>query len=130
MANKYEVKTAKVFSYTDEDMIDIISTAVYDIGYWAVIDNTTEDWIRVALTLPVDHTVEDVMWAMLKTGNPIVIEDSEGEDGPWELTLDKLFAGIKKSIEESNWDGDMDSIDGSVGDAIFQHALFGEIIYG
>lgn len=130
MENKYEIKTAKAFSYTDEDMVDIISTAVYDIGYWALIDNTTEDWIRVALTLPTDHTFEDVMWAMLKTGNSIVIEDSEGEDGPWELTLDKFLAGIKKSIEESNWDGDMDSIDGSVGDAIFQHALFGEIIYG
>jgi hypothetical protein len=48
----------------------------------------------------------------------------------WNLTLDKLLNGIKLTIENHYWDGDMYSIDGEVGDIIFQYALFNEIVYG
>ena len=126
--NKYSVNPE--FKFSDEDMVDIISSAVYDIGYWACIDNTTEDWQRVSATLPSDHTFEDVMWAMLKTGNAIRIEDTEGTDGPWDLTLDKLLNGIKLTIEKKCWNGNIDEIDGEVGDIVFQMSLFGEIVYG
>ena len=126
--NKYQVQIA--FEYNEDDMIDIISSAVYAIGYWAVIDNTTDDWERTSLSLPSDSCFEDVMWSLLKTGNQIIIEDAEDDDGPWELTLEKLRDGIRLTIQNGHWTGKMDDIDGFVGDCIFQYALFGELVYG
>lgn len=126
--NKYSVNPE--FNFSNEDMVDIISSAAYDIGYWACIDNTTEDWQRVSAALPTDHTFEDVMWTLLKTGQSIHIEDAEDDDGPWDLTLDKLLNGIKLTIEKKCWNGNIDEIDGEIGDIIFQTSLFGEIVYG
>ena len=126
--NTYSV--APVFKYNDEDMIDIISSAVYDIGYWGRIDNTTEDWQRMSASLPSDHTFEDVIWALLKTGNSLRIEDAENDDEDYKLTLDRLLNGIKLTIEKKYWNGNMDDIDGEVGDIIFQMSLFDEIVFG
>ena len=126
--NIYSV--APVFTFSDDDMIDIISSAVYDIGYWGRIDNTTEDWQRVSLSLPSDHTFEDVIWALLKTGNSLRIEDAENDDEDYNLTLDKLLNGIKLTIEKKYWNGNMDDIDGEVGDIIFQMSLFDDIVFG
>ena len=118
------------FKFSEEDMVDIISSAVYDIGYWACIDNTTEDWQRVSTSLPSDHTFEDVMWTLLKTGQSIHIEDVEDDEEAWDLTLDKLLNGIKLTIEKKCWNGNIDEIDGEIGDIIFQMALFNEITFG
>ena len=126
--SKYSV--TPVFKFDDEAMIDIISSSVYDIGYWACIDNTTEDWQRVSAALPKDHTFEDVMWTLLKTDQSVVIYDVEDDEEVWELTLNKLLNGIQLAIEKKYWNGDIDEIDGEVGDIIFQMALFGEIVYG
>jgi hypothetical protein len=41
-----------------------------------------------------------------------------------------LLKGIKLTIENGYWSGDMDDIDGQVGDIIFQYALFDEIVFG
>ena len=125
---KYSVQP--IFNYSDEDMIDIISSAVYDIGYWACIDNTTDDWQRVSSSLPSDSTFEDVIWALLKTGNNLRIEDAENDDEVYNLTLDKLLNGIKLTIEKKYWNGNMDEIDGKVGDIIFQMSLFDQIVFG
>jgi len=125
--NKHSV--APVFEFSDEDLLDIISSAVYDIGYWACIDNDTEDWNQTSGSLPSDHTFEDVMWILLKNGKCVVIEDAEGYDGTWELTLWKLLNGIKLTIQNGFWNGKIDDIDGEVGDMIFQYALFDEIVY-
>ena len=118
------------FKFSDEDMVDIISSAVYDIGYWACIDNTTEDWQRVSAALPSDHTFEDIMWTLLKTGQSIHIEDTEDDEESWDLTLEKLLNGIKLTIEKKCWNGNIDEIDGEVGDIILQMSLFGQIVYG
>lgn len=126
--NTYSV--APVFKYNDEDMIDIISSAVYDVGYWGRIDNTTEDWQRMSASLPSNHTFEDVIWALLKTGNSLRIEDAENDDEFYNLTLDRLLNGIKLTIEKKYWDGNMDDIDGEVGDIIFQMSLFDDIVFG
>ena len=126
--NKYSI--TPVFNFSDDDMVDIISSATYDIGYWGIIDNTTEDWQRVSAALSSDHTFEDVMWTLLKTRQSIILEDAEDDDGPWELTLEKLLNGIKLTIENGYWNGKIDDIDGEVGDIIFQYALFDEIVYG
>lgn len=126
--NKYSVTPE--FKFSDEDMVDIISSAVYDIGYWGIIDNTTEDWQRVSASLPSDSTFEDVIWALLKTGNSLHIEDAENDNESYNLTLETLLNGIKLSIEKKCWNGNMDEIDGEVGDIIFQMALFDEIVFG
>ena len=124
----YNVTTE--FKFTDQDLIDIISSAVYDIGYWGCIDNTTEDWQRVSASLPSDSSFEDVMFTLMKNGYSVDIEDAEGYDGLWHLTLTNLLKGIKLTIEHGFWNGKLDDIDGEVGDIIFQMALFNEIIFG
>lgn len=120
---------APVFQFSNEDLVDIISSAVYDIGYWACIDNDTENWHRVSDAMPKDHTFEDVMLALMKEGG-VDILDAEGTDGPWNLTLDHLLNGIKLTIEHGFWNGKLDDIDGEIGDIIFQYALFNGIVYG
>lgn len=64
--------------------------------------------------------------------------DSE-ESKVYELTIEKLLAGIKKALEQGYYlsDGWFDGqsidccqVDAQVADAIVQFALFGEVIYG
>lgn len=69
------------------------------------------------------------MYHILKKGEDVIIFDVEDES-TWDLTLEKLLNGIKLAIENKYWDGDIDTIDGEVGDIIFQYALFNKIIYG
>jgi hypothetical protein len=125
--NKYSV--SPTFKFSDEDMVDIISSAVYDIGYWTVINNDTPEWKGVREELP-DETFEDRMYYILKQGKSIEMFDVEDADELWHLTLDKLLNGIKLTIENKYWDGGIDTIDGEVGDIIFQYALFEEIVFG
>jgi hypothetical protein len=126
--NKHSV--APVFEFSNDDLVDIISSAVYDIGYWACINNNTESWDKMSNSLTPDHTFEDVMFELMKSGDGVDILDVEGTDGPWNLTLDKLLNGIKLTIEHGFWNGKLDDIDGEVGDIIFQYSLFNEIVYG
>jgi hypothetical protein len=125
---KYSV--TPTFNFSEEDMIDIISSAVYDIGHWGCIDNDRNEWWGARSELPKDSTFEDLMYHILKKNERVLVLDVEDEDEWWELTLDKLLNGIKLSIENKYWDGDIDTIDGEVGDIIFQYALFNEIVYG
>ena len=126
--NTYSVKPE--FKFNDETMIDIISSSVYDIGYWACIDNDSNEWWDARAELPKDSTFEDLMYHILKKGEKIIIWDVEDDEESWDLTLEKLLNGIKLAIEQKYWDGDIDTIDGEIGDIIFQMALFGEIVYG
>lgn len=124
----YNVTTE--FKFTDQDLIDIISSAVYDIGYWGCIDNDTNEWWDARAELPKDSTFEDLMYYILKKGDKIIIIDAEDDEESWDLTLNKLLNGIKLAIEKKYWNGDIDTIDGEVGDIVFQCALFNEIVYG
>ena len=125
--NKYSVRPT--FDYSDEDMLDIISSAVYDIGYWACINNDTDEWDEARKKIP-DGTFEDRMYYILKHGQEIEMFDVEDSDETWQFTLDKLLNGIKLAIQNGYWTGNMDDIDGEVGDIIFQYALFDSIVYG
>jgi hypothetical protein len=125
--NKYSV--TPVFEYDDDSMVDIISAAVYDIGYWGVINNDTAEWDQVGAELP-DDTFEDRMYYILKHGGSVEMFDVEDDDEVWDLTLDKLLNGIKLAIQNGYWNGKIDDIDGEVGDIVFQYALFNEIVYG
>jgi len=127
--NKYTF--AKTFTYDDSDILDIISTAVYDIGYWSCIDNTTEVWHKAHKELEDDDaTFEDVFFHILKSGESIQLIDVEDDEEVWDLTLDKLVHGMQLAVEQNYWDGDIDSLDGSIGDTIFQLGLFDEIVFG
>ena len=127
---KYSVKPT--FNYDDNDMIDIISSATYDISYWGIVNNDTNEWWEARSEMPKDATYEDLMYHILKKGERVFIDDVEGEDVEdyWILTLNDLLKGIKLTIENGYWNGKIDDIDGLVGDIIFQYALFDEIVYG
>ena len=125
---KYSVMP--VFEYGDDEMIDIISSATYDISYWGGVDNDTNEWWDARAELPKDSTFEDLMYHILKKGERVLMFDVEDMDEVWHLTLDKLLNGIKLTIQNGYWTGRIDDIDGEVGDIIFQYALFEEIVYG
>jgi hypothetical protein len=118
------------FTFNDKHILDIISSAIYDIGYWACIHNETKAWKVAEAKLPKDSTFEDLMCHILLNGGEIIISDAEDDEDSWELTLEKLLQGIKLTIENKYWDGDIDTIDGEIGDIIFQHALFNNIVFG
>lgn len=125
--DKFKVQITK--EYTDEDMEDIVVTALEGgIGYWACLDNTTPEFKDE----PNDTPTAVWCWRLIKEGKPIRFIDAEDvEEGEtWWLNLQMLLNGIAKAVEKGNWDGDMDSIDGVVADCIFQYAMFGEIVYG
>lgn len=126
--NKYSV--TPTFKFSDDDMIDIISSAIYDIKYWGRVYSDANEWWDARSELPKGSTFEDLMYHILKKGENVIIFDAEDEDESWDLTLDKLLNGIKLTIENKYWDGDIDTIDGEVGDIIFQYALFDEIVFG
>lgn len=124
---KYTI--SPTFSYSEEDLIDIISTGICDIGYWCGIHDSNE-YYEARDEVPKDSTFEDILLHMLKKDDPIVMYDLEDELETWDLTLDKLLNGIKLTIEQKYWDGDIDTIDGEIGDIIFQMSLFNEIVFG
>ena len=124
--NKYSV--TPTFKFDDNDMIDIISSAC--IGYWGCVNNDTNEWWEARSELPKGSTIEDLLYHILKKGDRVLIYDIEDEDEWWYLTFDGLLNGIKLAIENKYWDGDIDTIDGEVGDIIFQYALFNEIVFG
>ena len=128
--SKYSVNPT--FTYDDDDMVDIISSATYDIGYWGIVCDDTNEWWAARSEMPKGSTYEDLIYHILKKGERVCIEDVEGEDFEdyWLLTLNGLLKGIKLAIENGYWSGKMDDIDGQVGDIIFQYALFDEIVYG
>ena len=129
--SKYTVNPT--FTYDDNDMVDIISSATYDICYWGSVDDGANEWWEARDEMPKGSTYEDLMYHILKKGQYIFIVDveSDSEDEEyWELNLDMLLKGIKLTIENGYWSGQMDDIDGQVGDIIFQYALFDEIVYG
>lgn len=126
--SKYSV--AATFNYDDNDMIDIISSATCRMMYWGGIDNDRNEWWEARSELPKGSTLEDLLWHILKKGERVIIFDVEDEEEWWHLTLDGLLNGIKLTIENGYWDGRIDSIDGEIGDIIFQYALFEEIVFG
>lgn len=126
--NKYTM--TKTFEFDDIDILDVISSAIYNIGYWSRIDNNTEVWHKTSDSMDRDHTFEDVFFEILKSGQAVQLIDVEDDEEIWDLTFEKLLKGMQKAIQYGDWDGDMDSMDGAVGDAIFQYALFDEIVFG
>ena len=120
----------KTFEFYDVDILDVISSAIYDIGYWSVIDNDTDVWKNTISAIDEDNTFEDVFFEVLKSGQAVQLIDVEDDEEIWNLTFEKLLNGMQLAIQHGDWDGDVDSLDGAIGDVIFQYALFEEIVFG
>jgi len=136
---EFEIK--KTIKFNDEDLVDILSSALSGgVGYWAFVEYNPEGY-RLAKNLLVENGVEedsicyeDVLLQMLKIDFPIYFDDIEEYDennryNGNKLTLKKLESGIKQSIIENFWDGDWCKFDACVADNIIQLALFGEVVY-
>jgi len=126
--SKYTI--TKTFTFYDEDILSVICSAVYDIGYWSCIDNDTDVWNQASNSLDDDHTFEDVFFEILKNGQAVELIDVEDVDEIWSLTLDKLLHGMQMAIDNGDWNGDVDELDGAIGDMIFQYGLFDEVVFG
>lgn len=144
---KEQRKTIKVeleVTVTPEDIDDIVCTALEDgIGYWACLDNSTEEFENA----PEEETVSETTSRLLKEGKTITLIDEE-EDEKHELTLEKLLAGIKLYLEDKQrpynilsddlnsagysketYELDCCMIDADVADMIVQYAVFGEVVF-
>ena len=123
--DKYTIKITKEF--TDEDMEGIVVTALEGgIGYWACLDNTGKVWNDQ----PDDTPISEYAWKILKAGGELLFLDEDDDGAEYHLDLQTLLYGIEKSIASGTWDGDMDILDVEVADAIFQYAIFDDIVYG
>lgn len=129
---------------TPEDIDDIVCTALESrIGYWACLDNSTEEFENA----PEEETVSETTSRLLKEGKTITLIDEE-EDEKHELTLEKLLAGIKLYLEDKQrpyniladdlnsagyskgtYELDCCMIDADVADMIVQYAVFGEVVF-
>jgi len=110
------------------------------IGFWGLESGTKEGcaWAiareQVITEKGMDKaTYTDIFLRVLENGDTILIEDVEDEDEKWELTMDKLIAGMHL-YERAGDDSIAKKIDNCEFDAydaqlIFQYALFGEEVY-
>lgn len=137
---------------TKEDVLDIICSAVNGrAGYWVKVDASKEDYAEAKKHLikqgkdPKDICYEEVFAQVLFDGKEMSFTDVEKNE-TYFLSLDKLFVGIRKTIEEGyyshyNWyvpEGDgfgewqlnCCQVDSDVADAIIQFSLFGEVLFG
>ena len=137
---------------TKEDVLDIICSAVNGgVGYWGVTSANDEDYSEAKKHLveqgvgPKDVCYEEVFAQILFDGKSLEITDIENGKNYF-LSLEKLFVGLRKAIEEGyyshyNWyvpEGDgfgewqlnCCQIDSVVADIIIQFSLFGEVLFG
>lgn len=121
--NVYVIEYRKMQELTEEDITDIVVTALEGgIGYWACLDNTGEEFENA----PEEEAVSETVARILLNNGSVFFEDEEAR---YELTLEKLLNGIEKYANE-NGGLDMDDLDADMADAIVQYAIFGEVIYG
>ena len=131
----FNIEVKKTSQFTEEDFNDILCSCFEGgCGYWCCIDNTTVEWDEVREELHLhgntDPTMEDIMLQILTDKQAIRLIDQE-EDEVYYLDMKRFIAGIAMSIENGFWDGsDIWHVDGLVGDAIIQYAVFGEQVYG
>ena len=131
--------TVEVTSYielTDEDITDLMITALEGgIGYWAVLDNTGEEYANA----PEGEAVSETCARLLLKGEKVWFEDIE--DGErWFLDMGKLKQGIELFLKH-DYDIyrafgyrrgriDMANIDAERADIIIQLSLFGYVMFG
>lgn len=136
MEQEIKYTTEKIL--TVGDLEDIMTTAIEGgIGYWAVLDNTSGDWVDAQIQLREEG--KELFWGTVATrvllnGGAIVFEDAEGEyDECWMLTLEgfrkgcELYEKERGSLTKALEDGDFDAVEA---DCLIQYGVFGQVIFG
>ena len=131
----FEPLVYKVVNVTEEDIDDIMCSAFEGgIGYWACLDNTSEEFENA----PDYESYSETCTKILLKGGAVKLIDNED----WKLytlNLNRLLYGIVRWVEIGGdvygavrKDGSLDcgNIDSECADCIIQLALFGEIVYG
>lgn len=151
---------SKTFKYsierelTMEDLKDAFTTAIEGgIGYWACLDNSTDDWKQARDEVAEELKGEQDSWKRTPTydqiaarlwekGKPVVFCDAEGGSDVWELTAEKLAAGLIKLMRDRQAESEGDvlydaklaiesgDLDAGDADVAVQYALFGELVFG
>lgn len=113
------ITTKKEFIYNQQDIDDIMLTALDGgITYWCGRCKVVGERLG-------EYTIEQI-----SRGGKLILHDIEDDEETWELDLEKLQKGIKRTIEEGYWNGDIDYCDAEVADIIVQYALFDDIVFG
>lgn len=126
----------KKFTYTatktitEEQIKDIIIDGIETgIGYWATLHNDTEEFEKYYNTT--DLSTSEIVAEILLGGGEVEITDLEGDEEPkYKLTLERLLVGIQKNEEKRPFDCDLENYDAITCDAIFQYALYDEVVFG
>ncbi len=126
----------KKFTYTatktitEEQIKDIIIDGIETgIGYWATLHNDTEEFEKYYNTT--DLSTSEIVAEILLGGGEVEITDLEGDEEPkYRLTLERLLVGIQKNEEKRPFDCDLENYDAITCDAIFQYALYDEVVFG
>lgn len=130
--NEYLVEITKGLKVTEEAVQDLVTTALCGgIGYWAKLDNSTDDFLNAPEQECIDETVARLL---MERKTVKLIDEENGEVHDW--TLDELLRGIQKYCEGGyrniiGDDGlDMFNVDAEVADMIVQLGIFGKLVYG
>lgn len=127
MSKQHEVTVTTSWYFTDDDMENIVITALEGgIGYWACLDNTLPEFEDQPENCP----TSEWCWKLLNEGKTLHFLDAEDDEEHFEMDLAALYKGIGMAIDKGNWDGDMDGIDADIADAVFQYAMLDDIVYG
>ena len=124
--DKYEVNVCRTFQLTQEDIDDIVCTALEGgINYWC----------RKAEVVDDDYYGEYAS-EQVSRGGSLRLYDRE-EKKTYILTLEKLLNGIKLYLEDYYdsyciVDGKIETsmVDAPASDCMVQYAVFGELVYG
>ena len=126
----------KKFTYTatktitEEQIKDIIIDGIETgIGYWATLHNDTEEFEKYYNTTKL--STSEIVAEILLNGGEVEITDLDGDEEPkYKLTLERLLVGIQKNEEKRPFDCDLENYDAITCDAIFQYALYDEVVFG
>lgn len=133
----YEITALRIVTVklTPQDVEDIVVTALNGgIGYWALLDNTGEEYKKMGK----DDCVDAWTAKILMDGGSVRLIDVDDDDVTWELTLPKLLSGVKRYIERGMdtygvfdaGNPDLMNLDADGADTIVQLGLFDEIVFG
>jgi hypothetical protein len=73
---------------------------------------------------------EDVWMAILLEGGKLTIEDTEGDDGPWEIGISEVYERVQKTPTEHLLDMIKGDDDATTADVMIQTVFFEEVIFG
>lgn len=127
MENKFNIEVEIKLSVTEEDIDDIMCTALEGgITYWCNKAKVVGEYLG-------EYGHEQIA-----RGGTLELYDME-DDAVYELTREKLLNGIKLAVEHGYYNDygwyaghylDTCNVDAYVADTIVQLAIFGEVIYG